>query len=106
MTPSMAHKSAATTATIAVLLGVSCLVGACSSSPREETTGSISRPQAQFGSATPLPPVIYAPSKVAAGQPVAYAPQPVVYAPRPAPRRMAYMYAACEDRYLSVAGAL
>jgi membrane-bound lytic murein transglycosylase D len=90
MTPSIAHKCATT----AVLLAVSCLVGACSSSPREETTGSLSQPQAQVGSATPLPPVIDAPSTVAANQPaqpyaqpyaqpVAYAPRPAVYAPRP-----------------------
>ena len=92
MTPSMARSNSSTTVTVAVLLGVACLVGACSSSPREETTGSISRPQAQIGSATPLPPIISAPPTVAAGQPVA---QPVAYAqPRPpiyAPRPLAYV---------------
>ncbi len=97
MTPSIARKSQ--TPTVAVLFGICCLVGACSSSPREETTGSISRPQAQVGSATPLPPIIGAPSTVAANQPaqpyaqpVAYAPRPAVYAPRPvayAPRARA-----------------
>jgi hypothetical protein len=100
MTLSIASKGEGVKARMAVLLGLACLLGACSSSPREETTGSIARPQAQVGSATPMPPIIDAPSTVAAGQPstqaVAYAPasRPVAYAPRPAgyaPRRMAYV---------------
>ncbi|HZL31314.1 MAG TPA: LysM domain-containing protein [Pseudolabrys sp.] len=67
-------------ATVALLLSLPCLVGACSSSPREETTGSISRP-AQYGSAAPLPPVIQAPATVPVAQPVTYVPVPA-YAPR------------------------
>lgn len=68
-------------ATTMVLLALSCLVGACSSSPRQETTGSISRP-VQYSSAAPLPPVIQAPATVPVAQPVAYAPV-ASYAPPP-----------------------
>ena len=90
MVPPITSNSKTVAARMAVLLGIACLLGACSSSPREETTGSISPPQAQVGSATPLPPVINAPATVAANQPVAqpyaqpvaYAPRPVAYAPR------------------------
>lgn len=96
MASSNVHGLRAAAAKMAVVLGVACLLGACSSSPREETTGSISRPQTQVGSATPMPPIINAPSTVATtqyGQAVAPpAAQPVVYTQRPvpAPRPMAY----------------
>jgi membrane-bound lytic murein transglycosylase D len=68
-------------ATVVVLLGLSCLVGACSSARQQETTGSISRQPAQVGSATPLPPIIYAPATVPATQAVAYAPRHAAYMP-------------------------
>ena len=99
MTPFIARKRQSATAVI--LLGVSCLIGACSSAPREEPTASISQPSSQVGSATPLPPIIHAPATVVSTQPapqpdfgpVAYAPRQLSYAPRakactcPAPQR-------------------
>lgn len=80
MMSSIARKSEYVTATAAILLGLSVLVGACSSTPQQETTGSIARQPTQVGSAAPLPPVIRAPATRSARQTASYAPRPVAYA--------------------------
>jgi hypothetical protein len=78
MASKIARSTEYATITVAALLGLSCLVSACSSSP-PETTGSIGGArQARYN--TP-PPVIHTASAVPASQPIAYAPR-TSYAPR------------------------
>jgi LysM domain len=82
MASKIARTSEYATITVAALLGLSCLVSACSSS-QPETTGSIAGPQ-QVRYNTP-PPVIHTASTVPASQPAPrtyYAPRAVAYAPR------------------------
>ena len=78
MASKIARSTEYATITVAALLGLSCLVSACSSSP-SETTGSIGGAR-QVRYNTP-PPVIHTASTVPANQPVTYAP-PTYYAPR------------------------
>jgi LysM repeat protein len=91
MASSIARRCEYAAATVAIVLGASCLLGACSSSLREDTTGSVSRPQTQVGSATPLPPVIHAPATTSAVQYTVPQAQTVAYTPQtcvsPATRR-------------------
>lgn len=74
MASAIARTSEYMTASVAVLLGLSCLVSACSSSPPPtETTGSISKTQTSSFSGTTLPPIIHAPQTTAAARPATYA---------------------------------
>ena len=80
---SIARRSEYVVASIALLLGLTSLVGACSNNtPRQETTGSIGTARAQQSYNATLPPVIGAPQTTAPTQPV-YVRQPA-YAPSPA----------------------
>lgn len=72
---SIARKSEYVVASVAVLLGLTSLVGACSSNNRQpETTGSVAQPRQAYTST--LPPAISAPQTTAATQ-ANYAPPPV-----------------------------
>jgi hypothetical protein len=77
---SIARKSEYVVASIALLLGLTSLVGACSSNNNRhpETTGSVGQAQAQPRQAynSNLPPVIHAPQTTSATH-TSYAPPPV-----------------------------
>lgn len=78
---SIARTSEYAVASVALLLTLSCVVGACSSSPPQETTGSVSASRQSY--ATTAPPVIYAPQTMAASGPTQtiYVPQRAAYRP-------------------------
>lgn len=77
MASTIARTSEYLTASVAMVLVLSCLVSACSSSPPPpETTGSISRTQVSEPRGAQLPPTIQPPAIVPAARAASYAPPP------------------------------